>query len=95
MDALIFTLGIVLIFIGFIMVMLSLILSYAKPSPGGRGEAKVSGGGVIIVGPVPIVFGTDKRAAFAAAVIGAILTIIVLFVFLITGGYIQVPSGVK
>ncbi len=95
MDALILTLGIVLIFIGFIIVVLSLILSYVKPSPAGRGETRVSGGGVIIVGPVPIVFGTDKRAALAAAVIGAILTIIVLLVFLITGGYVQVPGGVR
>ncbi|MCD6428216.1 MAG: DUF131 domain-containing protein, partial [Desulfurococcales archaeon] len=87
--------GMVLIFVGFIMIMLSLILSYAKPLPSGRGEAKVSGGGVVIVGPVPIVFGTDKRAALAAAVVGAILTIIVLFVFLITSGYIHVPGGVK
>ena len=95
MDALIFTLGIVLIFIGFIIVALSLILSYAESSPAGRGEAKVSGGGVVIVGPIPIVFGTDKRAALAAAVIGAILTIVVLIVFLITSGYIQVPGGVR
>ncbi|MCD6340554.1 MAG: DUF131 domain-containing protein [Desulfurococcales archaeon] len=95
MDALIFTLGMVLIFVGFIIVILSLILSYTKPSPAGRGGAKVSGGGVIIVGPVPIVFGTDKRAALAAAVVGAILTIIVLVVFLITSGYVQVPGGVR
>ncbi|MCD6084973.1 MAG: DUF131 domain-containing protein [Desulfurococcales archaeon] len=94
MEALVLTLGILLIFVGFIIIMLSLILSHMKPGPERR-EAKVSGGGVVIIGPVPIVFGTDKRMALAAAVVGAVLTIIVLLVFLITNGYIVIPGGVR
>ena len=94
MNTLILTLGMLLIFVGFIIVMLSLIFSHMRPVPEDR-EAKVSGGGVVIVGPIPIVFGTDKKTALAAAIIGAVLTIIVLVVFLITSGYVAVPGGVR
>ncbi len=45
-------LGILLIFIGFAVMMLAMVLS-AK-------EGKVEGGGVVLIGPIPIVFGTNK-----------------------------------
>lgn len=45
-------LGILLIFIGFFIMMLAIALSVK--------ESKVEGGGVVLIGPIPIVFGTSK-----------------------------------
>lgn len=50
-------LGILLIFIGFFIAMLSVILSLKESVK----ESKVEGGGVLLIGPVPIVFGTNKE----------------------------------
>jgi len=39
------------------------------------GKTDVRGGGVIFLGPIPIVFGTDKRSAVTVAVIALVLMI--------------------
>ena len=50
--------GIALIFIGFLLVFIGTLLS-------ATGEAEVEGGGVIMIGPIPIVFGTGRGATMA------------------------------
>ncbi len=50
--------GIILIFIGFMMIFLGALMS-----AGEHGE--VEGGGVIMIGPIPIVFGTQRGATLA------------------------------
>jgi uncharacterized protein (TIGR00304 family) len=67
-------LGIVLIFLG----MLILMLSLWRASEG-RAEA----GGVVIVGPVPIVFGTSQRIAATVMVLAIALTAVALLLFLL------------
>ena len=46
---------------------------------GNTGEKKIKGGGVILIGPVPIVFGSDKRFAL----IVMILTIVILLLWIV------------
>lgn len=41
-------------------------------------EGKVKGGGVILIGPVPIVFGTDKRYALLLMLLTIVLMLIVI-----------------
>ncbi len=61
--------GIVLILIGFLLVFVgSLILAAG-------GEGDVEGGGVIMVGPIPIIFGTG-RGATVATVLAIILMVL-------------------
>jgi uncharacterized protein (TIGR00304 family) len=67
-------LGIVLIFLGMLILMLSLWRD---------GEGRAEAGGVVIVGPVPIVFGTSQRAAVAVMVLAIVLTALVLLLFLL------------
>jgi uncharacterized protein (TIGR00304 family) len=67
-------LGMVLIILGIFILMLSLWRAGE-----GRGEA----GGVVIVGPVPIVFGTSQRVAATVMVLAIVLTVVVLFLFLL------------
>jgi uncharacterized protein (TIGR00304 family) len=67
-------LGIVLIILGMFILMLSLWRAGE-----GRGEA----GGVVIVGPVPIVFGTSQRVATMVMVLAIVLTVVTLLLFLL------------
>lgn len=67
-------LGIVLIILGMFILMLSLWRAGE-----GRGEA----GGVVIVGPVPIVFGTSQRVATTVMVLAIVLTVVTLLLFLL------------
>ncbi len=79
--------GVMLIVTGIIMIVMGYLAEAAarRPHyPGGESEGpKVSGGGVVIIGPIPIIFGSDRRAALIAAVIGAVLTVIALITFLL------------
>jgi len=69
------TAGLVLVLVGFGIVAVSL-LSEAKKS-----GAEVKGGGVVLIGPIPIVFGSDAKWASVAillAIILVVLTIVML-----------------
>lgn len=63
-----------------------LLLSTVKRE--GR-EVRVEGGGVIIVGPLPIVFGTSERIAKGLIILAMLLMIIVLAVFLVLSGVVR------
>ncbi len=66
-----FLVGFVLLFVGVIVIMVSALLS---------GDANVSGGAIIFVGPIPIILGAGADA-FLAMVLAAVLTIIGFVVF--------------
>lgn len=62
-----------LLTIGFILViagMLLIFLSSFQSAPG-----KVSSGGVVLIGPIPLVFGSDYNSANTAMLLGIILVI--------------------
>jgi uncharacterized protein (TIGR00304 family) len=73
-------LGIVLIFLGMLILMLSLWRAGEE-----RGEA----GGVVIVGPVPIVFGTSQRVAATVMVLAIVLTVVALLLFLLGSALVR------
>ena len=68
--------GIVLIFVGLAIVVISILLKSVR-SPG---KANVRGGGAVIIGPVPIVFGTDKKMVRSMLILAIVLTLLVLTV---------------
>ncbi len=41
-------------------------------------EKKVRGGGVILIGPFPIVFGTDKRVALIAMILSIVVMVMAI-----------------
>ena len=73
MDTLLL-LGIVLIIIGIVLITLSSISS-----------AQVKSGGVVVIGPLPIIFGSDKDTIIIA-VIGAIILMAIGFL-IVNGGF--------
>jgi uncharacterized protein (TIGR00304 family) len=81
MDAsLLYSLGIILIAVGIIIVILAVLLYIGKAE-----NAKVKGAGVIMIGPIPIIFGSDKKSVKTILALALALTIafIVLYYFLL------------
>jgi uncharacterized membrane protein len=64
-------LGVVLTFVGVMVIVVSVLLS---------GDADVSGGAIIFVGPIPIILGAGTDA-FLVIVLAVVLTIIGFIVF--------------
>ncbi|HUT16863.1 MAG TPA: DUF131 domain-containing protein, partial [Acidobacteriota bacterium] len=57
-SAALYALGIALVFVGVLIIVIAVILL----SISGAKKGKVKGGGAIIIGPIPIIFGTDKKS---------------------------------
>ena len=74
------TAGIILILIGSFIVVISMVRSVREenePEEPYR-KGKVKGGGVILIGPIPVVFGTDKRFALIAMVLAVVLMLLAI-----------------
>lgn len=70
-------LGLILIFVGFAIVFLAVVLLLLASA---RGTANVRGGGVVLIGPFPIVFGTDRESVKLLLALSIILIVIAFFV---------------
>ncbi|WP_440946963.1 TIGR00304 family membrane protein [Methanosarcina sp. T3] len=46
-----------------------------------KAEARIKGGGVIMLGPIPIVFGSDGESAKTAMILAIILMVLSLLIF--------------
>ncbi len=73
-----FTVGFVLLFIGILTIIAVSILIAAR----GR-NAKTKTAGVIIIGPVPIVFGSDKKTVKTLLILSTALTLSLVAALLI------------
>lgn len=71
--------GFVLVLVGFIVAFIAVVL-LAFTAVKGRG--KISGGGAVIIGPFPIVFGTDKESVKILLVL-AIALVALLLIFMV------------
>jgi len=76
-NSVIFTIGLVLALAGFAVGIVAFIVAVLRSA---RGAGRVRGGGVVMMGPVPIVFGTDKESTRILIVL-AIVLMVVFFVF--------------
>jgi uncharacterized protein (TIGR00304 family) len=68
--------GLILILTGIVVTVIGLIMS-SKP-----GERSLGGGAVILVGPVPIAFGSDARWTSIAIVLAIALVLLTLIFYL-------------
>jgi uncharacterized protein (TIGR00304 family) len=83
MNALI-PIGIALILVGFALTAVGFFLTARVEGTEGSEGSTVHGGGIIMIGPIPIVFGTDKKSAAALVVLAIVLMIISLLFLLLT-----------
>lgn len=75
-------LGFFLIFAGFLKQAFEAKQSIAERSEGEATEAQIRGGGIIMIGPFPVIFGTDKQSIY-------ILVALAIFLMLISWIFIK------
>jgi len=78
MSQLLLSVGFILVVVGVAVILFSIILATLQARRGGR----VKGGGVILIGPIPIIFGSDARMVKHLIYL-AIVLMIILTVFMI------------
>ena len=84
--AVFYALGVGLIVVGIVVVVLAVILVSARSAE--KGKAKMRSAGVIIIGPIPIIFGTDKKSVkevltlALAVTLALIIAMILYYLFL-------------
>lgn len=74
-----YSLGVIMIFVGVTVTIIAFIMLFFSSVKSG----KVRGGGALIIGPFPIVFGTDKESVKTVLWLSITLTIILFAVFII------------
>lgn len=83
-TAVLYILGLALVIVGIIFIILAIILASTQ----GNEKAKVKGVGIIMIGPIPIIFGTDKKSvkmvlALALAITIALIITIIIYYWLL------------
>ncbi len=68
--------GIILLFTGILLIAVGMISQAVKSK-----EAEVRGGGVILIGPFPVVFGSDVEAAKTVIILTILLILIAFLLF--------------
>ncbi|MFH1722776.1 MAG: DUF131 domain-containing protein [Candidatus Altiarchaeota archaeon] len=63
--------GIILVFLGMLLIVGGTLLSLKTSNA--ESNTSVKGGAVVFIGPIPIIFGSDKNSAIAVAVIVLLL----------------------
>jgi uncharacterized protein (TIGR00304 family) len=74
------TIGLILIVLGFVLAFAAAIL-LATGNKGAGGHTR--GGGILLIGPFPIIFGTDRKSVEILVVLAIILIALVLVFMLI------------
>jgi uncharacterized protein (TIGR00304 family) len=74
-----YALGIALILIGVLIIVLAVLLFSLLSAKKG----KIKGGGAVIIGPVPIIFGTDKKSLKTVLLLSLALTVLLLIVMIV------------
>jgi uncharacterized protein (TIGR00304 family) len=74
-NELLWSIGLTLIVAGFALAFIATLLLALK---GTGGKGKVKAGGVVIIGPVPIILGTDKQTVKALLIFSIILVALLL-----------------
>jgi len=84
-DSALFEIGLILVFVGFILAFISaFVLMLRGTSPG----SKIRGGGIVMLGPFPIIFGTD-RGSVKTLILLSILLMIAALAFMWFGSIIS------
>jgi len=69
-----YSVGFALILAGVFIIVLAVILLSVRSA----GKGKVRGSGAVIIGPIPIIFGTDKKSLRTVLLLSLALTILLL-----------------
>lgn len=79
-QAALLAVGLVLIFAGIIVTFFGVLLMFLK---GARVRGRTRGGALIMIGPIPVVFGTDKETIKVLLILSVVLMILALALMLL------------
>lgn len=79
------SIGVALIIIGIIIIITTIIIGLIRNVK----KIGVSGSGVIIVGPIPIIFGKDKASVKAILALALILAVVVLIIMVLNYWFLR------
>lgn len=78
--------GTILVIAGIVLIILAVI----RASMGnGRKEGRVRGAGVIMIGPIPIIFGTDKKSVKTILALAVALSVVILIILVINRWFLR------
>ncbi|KYH42416.1 MAG: putative membrane protein [Candidatus Bathyarchaeota archaeon B63] len=80
MQAVLAGLGFILIILGFMITLAAAIMMFIRAA---SLRKKARGGGLIMIGPLPIIFGTDKEAMKILIILAIVLMIFAVILMLI------------
>ena len=81
MDASSFTqVGFILIIFGFVLAFAAMIVLAFRSA---RGSEKTRSAGVLLIGPIPIIFGSDKDSVKGLMILAIVLVLVVLLFMLL------------
>lgn len=72
-----FSIGVILLFAGIVIAFVAVILLVITAM---KGKGKLRGGGAVIIGPFPIIFGTDKESVKVLLLLSIALITLILVV---------------
>lgn len=75
--------GFLIIMLGFFLIIIGSIWqsSSSNQSQGTDSESEIKTGGVILIGPIPIIFGSDKGMMYTGVIMALILMAVAYFLF--------------
>lgn len=71
--------GFLIIFIGIVLIIVGSILQASRVA--NDEDSAVKTGGVVLIGPIPIIFGSDKRMAITGVLLALILMLVYYILF--------------
>ncbi len=74
-----FAAGIALIFVGILIIIVAVLLLSIRSA----GKGKVRASGAVIIGPIPIIFGTDRKSLKTVVLLSLALTILLIVVMVV------------
>jgi len=74
--------GFLLIVAGFILIFIAVLILMVWLVREGRKEGKVKGGGIILIGPIPIMCATDKKSALILSILMVVIVVVMLIIML-------------
>ena len=80
-SSLLIAVGIVVVLIGILLIFSGFLFSIKELGERGGRSAETRGGGIIMVGPIPIIFGSDKTSLQTVIILTIVLMVIAFLLF--------------
>ncbi|MEM2999359.1 MAG: DUF131 domain-containing protein [Candidatus Bathyarchaeia archaeon] len=78
-SASLYALGITLVFIGVLIIVVTLVLFSVSSAR----AVKFRSGGAVIIGPIPIIFGTDRKSLKTVLLLSLTLTVMLIVLIIV------------